>query len=117
MVFIEGPASCSYGNNVNYNSAAAPGFVIIANGTITFSGSVAYYGLVYAANLQSSTGFVVTITANAQVVGGVAVDGAGGVSVGSSGNNLVYNRNVFNNVIANGYVSQIQNGWREIASP
>ena len=71
----------------------------------------------YAANLQSSTGIVVTINGNAQIVGGVAVDGAGGVSVGSSGNNLVYNRNVFSNVIANGFVSQIQNGWREIASP
>jgi hypothetical protein len=47
----------------------------------------------------------------------VAVDGAGGVSVGTSGNNLVYNRNVFNNVIANGFVTQVQNGWREIASP
>ena len=71
----------------------------------------------YVANLQNSSGFVVTISGNAQIVGGVAVDGAGGVSVGSSGNNLVYNRNVFNNVIANGYVSQVQNGWREIASP
>lgn len=117
MVFIEGPASCTYNNNVNYNSANGPGFVIIADGSLTFSGGATYYGLVYAANLQNSTGFAVTISGNAQVVGGVAVDGAGGVSVGSSGNNLVYNRNVFNNVIANGFVTQVQNGWREIASP
>jgi hypothetical protein len=48
--------------------------------------------------------------------GGLAVDGTGDVSVGSSGNNLVYNRNVFSNVIANGFISQIQNSWREIAA-
>ena len=114
MVFVEGPASCSYTGT--YNSATAPGFIIIANGTISFGSSGTYHGLVYAANLQGSSGIVVTINANAQVVGGVAVDGTGGVSVGSSGNNLVYNRNVFSNVIANGFISQIQNSWREIAA-
>ena len=115
-VFIEGPTNCSIGTGT-YNSAAAPGFIIIANGTLSFGANATYYGLVYAANLQNSTGLVVTIGGSAQIVGGVAVDGAGGVSIGSSGNNLVFNSNVFNNVIANGYVTQIQNGWREIASP
>jgi Tfp pilus assembly protein PilX len=114
MVFIEGPASCSYTGS--YNSAGAPGFIIVANGTISFGSSGTYHGLVYAANLQNSTGVVVQINANAQVIGGVAVDGGGGVSVGQSGNNLVYNRNVFSNVIANGFISQIQNSWREIAA-
>ena len=115
-MFIEGPTNCSIGTGT-YNSAAAPGFIIIANGTLSFGANATYYGLVYAANLQNSTGLVVTIGGSAQVVGGVAVDGGGGVSIGSSGNNLVFNSNVFNNVIANGYVTQIQNGWREIASP
>jgi len=114
MVFVEGPATCSY--NGTYNSATAPGFIIVANGTISFGSTAAYHGLVYAANLQGTNGIVVAINANGQVVGGVAVDGAGGVSVGNSGNNLVYNRNVFSNVIANGFISQIQNSWREIAA-
>jgi hypothetical protein len=121
LVFIEGPANCTYSGPATYNSASGtspgPGFVIIANGTLTLNGSVIYYGLIYAPNLQSSTGFVVTIGGQAKVVGGVAVDGAGGVSVGNSGNNLVYDRNVFNNITANGLVTQVQNGWREIASP
>jgi hypothetical protein len=117
LVFIQGPSNCTYNNNVDYNSASNTGFVIIANGTLTFSGGVAYYGLVYAPNLQNSAGIVVTITGNALVSGGVAIDGAGGISVGNSGNNLVFDSNVFNKVIANGTVTQVQSGWREIASP
>jgi hypothetical protein len=75
-----------------------------------------YYGLIYAANLQNSTGLVVSIGGSAKVIGGVAVDGGGGVQVGGSGNNLIFDRNVFNNISANGLVSQVQNGFREIAA-
>ena len=116
MVYIEGPATCSY-NSGTYNSSGSPGVVMIANGTLALGGNTTYYGLVYLANLQNSTGFVLTTTGNAQIIGGVAVDGAGGVSAGSAGPSIIYSRNVFNNVIANGFVSQVQNGWREIASP
>jgi Tfp pilus assembly protein PilX len=119
IIFIEGPANCTYNGPATYNSASGtspgPGFVIIANGTLTLS--VTYYGLIYAPNLQSSTGFVVTVTGNGKVIGGVAVDGAGGVSVGNSGGNLTYDRNVFTHITANGLVTHVQNGRREIASP
>jgi hypothetical protein len=121
MVFIEGPATCSYSGPAIYNSASGtspgPGFVIIANGTLSISGTVTYYGLLYAANLQNSTGLVISIGGSGQVIGGVAVDGGGGVQVGGSGNNLIFDRNVFNNITANGLVSQVQNGFREIAAP
>jgi Tfp pilus assembly protein PilX len=118
LVFIEGPANCSYSANTTYNSASGttpgPGFVVIVNGTLAIGGGATYYGLIYAANQQNSTGYVVTISGSAKVVGAVAVDGNGGVSVGASGNNLVFDRNVFNNVQANGNVTIVQNGWREL---
>lgn len=121
MVFIEGPANCSYNGTATYNSASGtspgPGFVIIKNGTLSISGKVTYYGLLYAPNLQNSTGLVISIGGNATVIGGVAVDGGGGVQVGASGNNLIYDRNVFTEITVNGLVSQVQNGFREIASP
>jgi Tfp pilus assembly protein PilX len=121
IIFIEGPANCIYQSTATYNSASGtspgPGFVIIANGTLTLSGTVTYYGLLYAANLQNSTGLVISVGGQAQVIGGIAVDGAGGVQVGGSGNNLIYDRNVFSNITANGLVGQVQNGFREIASP
>jgi Tfp pilus assembly protein PilX len=114
LVFIEGPANCSYTNNNTYNSAGSPGFVILVNGTLTIGGGVTYYGLIYAANQQSSTGYVVTISGGGKVVGATAVDGNGGLQVGSTGNNLVFDRNVFNTVTANGAVTLVQNGWREL---
>jgi len=111
IVFIEGPANCSYSANVTYNSATGtspgPGFVILVNGTLALGGGVTYYGLIYAPNQQNSNGLVVTISGSAKVVGAIAVDG--------NGNNLVYDRNVFNNITANGLVTIVQNGWREIA--
>jgi hypothetical protein len=121
IVFIEGPANCAYNGPATYNSASGtspgPGFVIIANGTLSLSGTITYYGLLYAPNLQNSTGLVISVGGQAKVVGGIAVDGAGGVQIGGSGNNLVYDRNVFSSITSNGVVSQVQNGWREIASP
>jgi Tfp pilus assembly protein PilX len=120
LVFIEGPADCSYTGTSAFNSPSGtqpgPGVLVIVNGTLTLGGSVDYYGLVYAPNAQNSTGNVVTVTGDASIVGAVAVDRGGGVSAGSSKTNIVYDNMVFNNVTVNGAVTLIQNGWREIAS-
>ena len=56
--------------------------LVIANGTLYLGGNVTFYGLVYAANLQRSTGEIVRTQGAATIVGSVAVDGGGGVSVG-----------------------------------
>lgn len=118
LVFIEGPASCSYTGNSNFNSASGtspgPGFLVIANGTLSLGGGVTYYGLVYAANAQNSTGYVVSLGGNSAIIGAVAVDRGGGVLAGSSKTNLVFDGTVFNSVTVNGAVTLIQNGWREI---
>jgi Tfp pilus assembly protein PilX len=116
LVFVEGPADCSYSGTSNYNSPSGTGMLVIVNGTLSLGGTGDYYGLVYAANAQNSTGTVVHITGDASIIGAVAVDRGGGVLAGSSKTNLIYDRTVFNNVTVQGAVTLIQNGWREIAS-
>jgi hypothetical protein len=90
--------------------------VVIVTGTLSLGGNADYYGLVYAANAQNSTGTVVEVQGNASIIGAVAVDRGGGVLAGSSKTNIVYDNTVFNNVTVQGAVTLIQNGWREIAS-
>lgn len=113
MVFVES-GNCSIGSNTVINSKNAPGMLVIKNGTFTASGGAIYYGVVYMPNRTKLTGDVVTISGNAKIVGGVLVDYDGGVSVGSSGPNLVYDANAFNNIASNGTVSIVAGTFREL---
>jgi type II secretory pathway pseudopilin PulG len=64
---------------------AKPGFLVLANGSIEFTGGV-FYGVIYDANLQKSSEVLVTIKGGAKVIGAIVVDGAGGISLGDKGN-------------------------------
>jgi len=107
---------CDYQGNSTYNSAANPGLLIIMSGSIEFRGGVNYYGLVYHPNLANETDFdLVKVHGNSQVIGGVIVDGEGGVSAGSSGKlNIKYSANAFNDINSFGTAGVVQNTWREI---
>lgn len=113
MVFVES-GNCSYTGGGTYNSAASPGMFIVVNGTLSLGGSVTYYGLIYAVNAQNSSGTVVSLQGNSQILGAVAVDGNGSVSAGSSGTNIVFNSNVFNSVQGYTGASVVQGTWREL---
>jgi Tfp pilus assembly protein PilX len=89
-VVIQGPCNISVGGNTTINSSASPGALIIENGTFTIGGASSFYGLLYCVNKQGSSGSVITITGNGTIQGVVAVDGLGGVTVGSSQTNLIY---------------------------
>jgi Tfp pilus assembly protein PilX len=67
------------------NSEAEPGFLAIANGTLTLVGTATYYGIVYNANLQASSGIVVKVGGGAKIVGEIIVDGNGGIEIGERG--------------------------------
>jgi Tfp pilus assembly protein PilX len=95
-VVVQGPCNISVGGPQSINTAASPGVLIIENGTFTVSGTAVFYGLVYCVNKQGSTGSVVTISGNGTIQGVVAVDGLGGVTVGSSKTNLIYDSRVPN---------------------
>jgi hypothetical protein len=108
MVFIEN-GNCGGAAN----SAASPGVVVVARGTFSVSGGT-YYGLIYAVNLQGSSGNVVTVSGCGKIVGAVAVEGAGGVAVGNCGNNLVFDSAATTSVKAYGDAVVVKGSWREI---
>jgi hypothetical protein len=115
VVFIEDAgASCIFNGNNDYNTAAKPGFVVIAKGAITINGNATFYGVIYHANVDNSTGKVVNLGGNVSINGSIVVDGAGGIYAGSSKVNIVWNPNVFNNINAFGTAGIVQNTFREI---
>jgi hypothetical protein len=113
LVFIE-DGNCTF-NNGTFNTLSAPGMVVVATGTVTVAGNAQFYGLIYGRNLQNSTGYVITVTGCAKVIGGVAVDGNGGILAGACGNNIAFNGNVFGLAKGYGNPSSAKGTWREIA--
>ena len=96
VVYIEGNSSC-YGNNgivipsnPQINAPPlSPGLLVVVNGTIAFTGSATFYGVIYAPNQGGYTGDVVTLGGTSTVVGGINVDGNASLTLGSSGNGAV----------------------------
>jgi Tfp pilus assembly protein PilX len=72
------------------NSNASPGFLVLADGTLTLKGNAEFWGVIYARNPSNLTGAVVTLGGTAQVRGAINVDGEGGIEFGSSKVNMIY---------------------------
>ena len=113
LVFIEN-ASCGWAGGGSANTKDAPGMLVMANGTVDFGGGMTYYGLVYAANLQGSTGTLVRTRGAATIYGSIAIDGDGGYAAGSNGDNLVYDEAIFPLVNSFGGAVTVHNTWREL---
>lgn len=91
LVYVEGPCAVSGGKQEIGNSNEHPGFLIIANGTFEMNGSAEFWGTVYAANKQESSGILVKLGGGAVLHGELCVDGNGGIEVGENHQqNLVY---------------------------
>ena len=80
----------------------------------TLNGTATFYGVIYHANVDESSDMLVTLTGNISVYGSIVIDGAGGLSAGSSKVNLVYNPNAFAGLKAFGTAGIVQNTFREI---
>ena len=116
LVVVE-QGDCSYDNSVPgpcCNTAAAPGIFIIKSGTFRLGGNLELHGLVYAANLQGSSGMVVETQGTSLVHGGIAIDGAGGLEAGSSGLNVEYDGRVFDNLRSYPSGAVVPGTWREL---
>lgn len=111
-VYIEGPCSLSYTGNLSINSASAPGWVVLVNGTLLLDGTATFYGLIYAVNAQASSSDVVTLHGNTSVIGGITVDGNGTINFGSSGVNLQYANTVFGQMLVSGGSAETPNSFR-----
>jgi hypothetical protein len=113
LVFIES-GNCGFAGGGTANSPDTPGILVVANGSVSFSGSMAFYGLVYAANGQRATGSVITVAGAATVHGSVAVDWGGGFTIGSNGDNLIFDDRVFPLIKGFGGAAAVQGTWREL---
>lgn len=115
MVFMEDATGCQWNGNNVYNTAATPGYVIIARGAIgKINGTADFHGIIYHANLDNVNANLITLEGNVSVFGAIVIDGPGGLSAGSSKVNLVYDPNVFNGFKAFGTAGIVQNTFREI---
>jgi len=117
VVFIDVSATteCQDQNGATYNSASSPGIVIMPRGTMRIKGT--FYGVVYLGNEQATSGTVLTLASNSQVFGGVAVDGAGRLEVGSASGNratIEFASYAFDALASFGTTGLVQNTWREL---
>jgi hypothetical protein len=125
-VYIEGNPSCniSIPSNPVINTQASPGFLILVDGTLSFTGGATYYGVIYGVNQSGSSASIVTLGGTATVVGGLAVDGNATLSLGSSGNgvdcgggkcgDLEYDAAAFNFLDGFGGADQTPNTFRQL---
>jgi Tfp pilus assembly protein PilX len=123
VVYVKNAGTCRYTNSAPAapgsgkccNSSANPGLYIVERGTVDFGGNIEFYGVVYNANLDNSNAErLVETSGTSMIIGGVLVDGAGGVYAGSSGDNIVYSAFSFDDIKAVGTAGVVQNTWREI---
>jgi|SoiMethySBSTD1v2_1073268.scaffolds.fasta_scaffold589856_2 Tfp pilus assembly protein PilX len=114
MVFMENAEGCHFNGNQVYNSPTKPGYVVIANGTPTLNGNAEFYGVIYHANESESNAMLINMKGNISIFGSIVIDGAGGLSAGSSKVNLVYNPNAFAGLQAFGTAGLVQNTFREV---
>jgi Tfp pilus assembly protein PilX len=98
----------------------SPGFLVIANGTLELGGNSTYCGVIYAANLNPkplSEEAIVKLQGGTVVVGGIIVDGAGGIEFGSSGQggnpaNLVFDSLAIDNLTISAGAAATRNSFR-----
>jgi len=120
VVFIDvSPTThCTDENNKTYNSATSPGLTIMPRGTMEIKGT--FYGIIYLGNGQNASGAgspVLTLAANSQVFGGVAVDGAGHLEVGQASGpraTIDFEAYAFDALSTFGTTGLVQNTWREL---
>jgi hypothetical protein len=113
--YVTGPCALGFTGNDQANSPTSPGFLVLVNGTISFGGTVNFYGVVYAVNQQASSGDVVTITSNALVSGGIVVDGNGMVDAGESHKgNVSYDPTAINSAKTWGGAQSTPNSFRQL---
>ncbi|WP_354698126.1 hypothetical protein [Paraconexibacter sp. AEG42_29] len=113
VVYIEA-GNCSYTGNATYNTAADPGMVLMASGTLYLGGTTVYNGILYHANGAGTTGPVLQLQGNTNVVGGILVDGNATTVAGSSKLNVQLSLGAFRAVRSYGSAGVVQNTWREI---
>jgi Tfp pilus assembly protein PilX len=119
--YVENCGELSVQSNGSANSAVSPGFLILANGTLSLSGSSTFYGVIYAANQNTaplSSSAIIKLQGGTTVKGEIDVDGSGGIEFGSSGAggsnaaNLTYDNSVVPKLETFAGVTPTRNSFR-----
>jgi len=103
------------------NTPSSPGVLIWHSGMVNLSGGYTFCGLVYAVNDSDEpgtpsaiNGTVITTNGGFGVMGGIVVDGNGGLNLGSNGMQLKFDPNIFPHIQSFGTAGLVQNTWREL---
>jgi hypothetical protein len=104
----------------NPTTCSQYGMIIVQSGTLRLDGNQVFCGIIYMRNQPTTiSGPVFATDGSAQVVGAVAVDGPGGVVVGSGcgscGGSILYDPNAAGQVGVAGTAGLVQNTWRELS--
>jgi hypothetical protein len=124
VVWLE-KLTCDYSGNVAFNSPSQPGMVILNGGKLSLGGNTRYYGVLYYTNLDGVSSIpattVIDLGGTTLVSGGIVVEGAGMVSIGSSSSNqdgpdaiVRFDANAFAHIRSIGSAGIVQNTWREL---
>jgi Tfp pilus assembly protein PilX len=115
LVFIES-GSCQYNaGNATWNSAAAPGMIVIVSGTLRFTGNPTYYGAIYMYNAQGATCGPGPFDAGgaSNIYGAILIDGDGCFEVGSN-TRVIYDANAIQNITYYGNMALVRSSFREL---
>ena len=136
VVWVES-GNCSYESRV-VNGVTKQGVFILNNGTLRLTSGLQWWGLIYALNAQGcgsvpsasclnpgggNSDGVVDINGTVTLHGGIYIEGAGRLSLGSSGGNgncascepqLIYDPSAARDITVQGTAGMIQNTWREL---
>ncbi len=120
VVYIDVPSSTVCGDaSQTYNSPTSPGIVIMPRGRMgPLNGT--YHGIIYLRNEQNQSGLtpILWFGDNAEIFGGVAIDGAGRLATGQSSGprpSVTFRANAFDALATYGTTGLVQNTWRELA--
>jgi hypothetical protein len=116
IVVLDFHGACSLSGNDTFYTNENYAMLILRNSdsSIEFGGSTTFNGVVYHANMSASSGVLVSTSGNAQINGGVLIDGAGQLFVGQSGGNIKFVDRAFGSVQSIGTAGIVQNTWREL---
>ena len=133
VVYVES-GNCAYpmsGTPQVVNGTTKTGMFIMARGTLQIGNNQVWYGAIHMLNGQGcgssagaacldGAGTVVQTAGNPEIHGGIFIDGAGRLTIGSSGGsgsnlaNLIYDPTVLGDLRYIGTASVVQNSWREL---
>jgi Tfp pilus assembly protein PilX len=73
------------------NTSTKPGFLVMAEGKLTFGGNGTFYGVIYSRNPSNLSAPMVVVGGGTTIEGAIEVDGKGGIELGANSVNVIYN--------------------------